>query len=152
MRKSIMIMVATFILINPIFFENANAQVFSFKWGSPGGGDGQFNEPVGIAIDSSGNVYISDHNSRIQKFDMNGTFLLKWGSGGNGDGQFLGPLGIGIDSSNNVYVADWFNNRVQKFDSDGNYLTQWGSTGNNNGEFNNPHDIAVDSRGAFLKQ
>jgi tripartite motif-containing protein 71 len=129
-----------------IILPNVNAQVFSFKWGSLGSGDGQFSMPAEIAIDSSGNVYISDQdNNRIQKFDMNGIFLRTWGTGGNGDGQFSAPQGIGIDSSNNVYVADWGNNRVQKFDSDGNFLAQWGTAGNDNGEFNNPYGIGIDS-------
>ncbi|MBI4378159.1 MAG: SBBP repeat-containing protein [Nitrospinae bacterium] len=40
-----------------------------FKMGSSGTGDGQFNHPVGIAVDSSGNVYVADeYNHRIQKF------------------------------------------------------------------------------------
>ena len=43
---------------------------FLTKWGSFGSGDGQFNEPDGVAIDASGNVYVADTgNNRIQKFD-----------------------------------------------------------------------------------
>jgi hypothetical protein len=51
MKKSIMIMVVASILISPTFFEDAGARVFSFKWWSPVLGDGQFNQPLGIAID-----------------------------------------------------------------------------------------------------
>ena len=37
--------------------------------------------PHGIAIDSSGNVYVADYgNNRIQKFTSNGNFITKWGS------------------------------------------------------------------------
>jgi len=39
------------------------------KWGSRGAGDGQFNDPRGIAVDGEGNVYVGDrNNNRIQKF------------------------------------------------------------------------------------
>ena len=81
MKRSIMIMVAAFVLINPIIGLNAYAQLFSFRWGSQGNGDGQFDRPVDIATDSSGNVYITDqNNNRIQKFDRDGNFLTKWWS------------------------------------------------------------------------
>lgn len=39
------------------------------RWGSTGSGDGQFNDPEGVAADGSGNVYVADYiNNRIQKF------------------------------------------------------------------------------------
>ncbi|CAN5649309.1 hypothetical protein BH23THE1_BH23THE1_35430 [soil metagenome] len=42
---------------------------FLTKWGSEGSGDGQFILPTGIAIDSTGNVYVVDYNNhRIQVF------------------------------------------------------------------------------------
>ena len=77
---------------------------FVSKWGSFGSGDGQFSSPQGIAVDSSGNVYVTDtQNNRIQKFDSSDTFLTKWGSFGTGNIQFDSPQGIAIDSSGNVY-------------------------------------------------
>ena len=69
-------------------------------------GDGEFDGPDGIAVDSSGNVYVSDYyNERIQKFDSNGNFITKWGTQGSGNGQFVEPEGVAIDSSGNVYVS-----------------------------------------------
>jgi hypothetical protein len=118
------------------------AKSYSFlkQWGSLGTGDGQFNAPRGIAIDSSGYVYVADTaNSQIKKFDSTGNFIAKWGSQGTGDGQFSVPAGMAIDSSGNVYVNDG-NDRVQKFDSDGTFITKWDF-----GRGDNPSGIAIDS-------
>ena len=90
---------------------------FVTKWGSLGSGDGQFNGPIGLAVDGSGNVFVADTiNNRIQKFDNTGTFVTTWGCLGSGDGQFNGPGGVAVErSSGNVFVAENRNNRIQKF-------------------------------------
>ncbi|RKZ36322.1 MAG: hypothetical protein DRQ49_18120, partial [Gammaproteobacteria bacterium] len=74
-------------------------QIVSLKsWGIQGAGEGEFEMPSGIVIDSQGNIYMTDtDNHRIQKFDSNGNFLLQWGSQGIENGQFNSPQGIAID-------------------------------------------------------
>jgi len=121
---------------------------FITKWGSKGSGDGEFWVLGGVAVNSAGNVYVTDPgNKRIQKFDSNSKFITKWGSNGTGDGQFSVPNGIAVDPSGNVYVTDYNNNRVQKFDSNGKFITKWGSKGSGDGQFLNPRGVAVDSVG-----
>src|SRR5262249_12169883 len=66
---------------------------FVTKWGNAGSGDGEFNSPIGVAVDANGNVFVADwENQRVQKFTNTGAFLAKWGSAGSGDGQFSGGL------------------------------------------------------------
>ncbi len=134
---------------------------FVTKWGSQGTADGQFNYPYGIAVDSSGNVFVSDgNNNRIQKFQLSspcptGTkqivsgicFVTKWGSQGTANGQFEISWGIAIDSSGNVFVVDTGNHRIQKFTNSGTFVTKWGSEGNADGQFSSPVDIDVDTSG-----
>lgn len=116
-----------------------------------GSGDGQFYEVQldnGVAIDGSGNVYISDPgNGRIQKFTGTGTFVTKWGSPGTGDGQFDSPDDVATDAGGNVYVVDRGNSRIQKFTGAGTFITKWGSPGTGNGEFRNPVGLAIDGSG-----
>jgi secreted PhoX family phosphatase len=89
---------------------------FITKWDNSTDGDGQLSNPQGVAIDSSGNVYVADTwNHRIQKFTSSGGFITKWGSLGSSDGQFSNPQGMAVDAQGNVYIADRNNNRIQKF-------------------------------------
>jgi sugar lactone lactonase YvrE len=117
--------------------------LFANKWGSHGNSDGQFEEPTGVGIDSSNNVYVSDMDFQdccnplhhtVQKFMNNGTFITKLG----GNGAFVNPMGIAIDSSGNVYVVDQVHQRITKFTSNGTFIKDWGSGFN-------PTDIAIDS-------
>ena len=118
------------------------------SYGMPGTGDGLFNTPYGIAVDSSGNIYVADSNNhRVQKFDSSGTYLSQFGSFGTGDGQFNLAYGLDIDSLGNIYVTDALNNRIQKFDSNGTYLSQFGSSGTGDGQFATPTDVQIDSLG-----
>jgi N-acetylneuraminic acid mutarotase len=100
-----------------------------------GNGDGQFNQPMGVVLDSLGNIYIADkENHRIQKWDVNGVYVGWIGGGvdgwqtgaapasGNGSGSFHFPMDVAVDSSDQIYVADTWNWRVQKWDSFGNFV------------------------------
>ena len=60
---------------------------FLTTWGSQGSGDGQFDEPGGVAVGADGAVYVADTvNHRIQKFSSDGALLAVWGGQGTGDG------------------------------------------------------------------
>jgi sugar lactone lactonase YvrE len=82
-----------------------------------------FNNPTGLAVDSSGNVYIADtNNHRVRK--VTGTTITT--IAGTGVAGFFGdagpatsaqlsfPTAVAVDSSGNVYIADTGNNRVRK--------------------------------------
>ena len=115
---------------------------FLKKWGSRGTLDGQFLGTAGIAVDTSGNVYVADALSRhIQKFSSDGIFLNKWG-GDAGLGCLALPTDVAVDASGNVYVVDSRYLCVKKYTSDGVFLTMWGSMGD--GLFNFPIGITVD--------
>ncbi len=132
-------------------FSPANAEdppVYVSQFGTFGTSNGQFNSPHGIAIDSSGNIFVVDHkNSRIQKFSSAGTYISQFGSYGTGNGQFNWPVAVAIDRSGNIWVTDYNNHRIQKFSSSGTYISQFGSYGTGNGQLNLPSGIVFDSSG-----
>jgi uncharacterized protein (TIGR03437 family) len=99
--------------------------------GTPGyGGDGgaaasaQLNLPIGVAVDSSGNLYIADFgNSRVREVSASGAITTVAGSGSNGysgDGgqavkaQLNGPQGVAVDAAGDLFIADTENNLIRE--------------------------------------
>ncbi len=83
----------------------------------PGTGDGEFNSPWDLAIDSKKDIYIVDRgNNRVQKFSKDGYFLKKFG-----EANLSNPEHIAIDKYDNIYVID-DKEYVQKFNLEGKYL------------------------------
>ena len=145
--------------------------------GTGGSADGtgsaaSFYNPIGVAVDSSGNVYVTDANSgaiyaginnTIRKITSAGvvtTLAGTTGTQGSMDGtgsaaRFNGPGGVAVDVSGNVYVADYNNNTIRNITSAGVVTTLVGtaiSKGSADGTgssatFYNPQDVAVDVSG-----
>ncbi len=86
-----------------------------------------FNRPTGVALSSSGEIYVSDGygNARIHKFSPDGKLLLSWGEPGPAPGQFRLPHSIWVDKQDRVWLTDRENSRVQIFNSRGEFLEQW---------------------------
>ncbi|MGH2740158.1 MAG: NHL repeat-containing protein [Actinomycetota bacterium] len=130
-----------------IFFANVAAgevQVFSpdgalvTSWGGKGEAEGRFSffdksEPDvnvgGLDIDADGNVYVADAwNSRVQKFDGQGTFLLSWGEPGTMKGEFIRPIDVAVADDGTVFVIDDRGSaRIQQFSPEGEFLQAFGA-------------------------
>jgi len=82
--------------------------------------------------------------ARVQKFDVNGTYLLQIGQYGSGSGQLSTPVGI-IVHNDKVFVAEYSNSRVSVFHLDGQFSHIIGS-----GYVSNPNDVAITSNDQLL--
>jgi hypothetical protein len=121
--------------------------------GIGGGGAGQLDQPYGIAVDRSGDVFVGDcgctgspdfGNNRVDEFSSSGAFTKAWGWGvadgqyqfetctvacqsgwrGSGAGQVNGPFGVAVDGSGRVFVTG--GDRVDEFSSAGAFIEAWG--------------------------
>jgi hypothetical protein len=96
--------------------ERATGEItFLNSWGSTGDKDGEFDNPNGITIGPSGNIYVTDSlNHRIQIFDndVDDTFLSKFGTTGSGDGNFVSPFNLALTPTDDLYVIDLETSRV----------------------------------------
>ena len=86
-----------------------------------------FNRPTGVAITSSGEIYVSDGygNARVHKFSADGKLLLSWGEPGYTPSQFRLPHSVRVDRQSHVWVSDRENSRIQIFNAQGKFLGQW---------------------------
>lgn len=114
--------------------------------GSLGEEPGQFIYPVAVTQDEEENYYICEYgsNDRVQKFSVNGEFLLQFGHFGTAPGEFQRPSGI-VWHNDRVYVADAMNNRVQMFSDTGEFIKVFLSS-DTGGALHYPYDLSLNSK------
>lgn len=125
----------------------------------------RFNAPMGICVNRSGVVYVSDTgNNKIKKVFPGGLVVSIAGSSSSGfvngqgsDAQFSIPWGIACDASGNLYVADYGNNRIRKISDNGIVTTLAGNgdAGSVDGvgteaSFDGPKYLSLDPSGNFM--
>jgi sugar lactone lactonase YvrE len=124
------------------------------------------NLPSGLAVDSKGNLYISDRsNNRVRVVNSKGIIKTIAGNGKDGyhgdnmpalKATLDKPFGLALDKNNNLYIADRGNNRIRKVDGSGLISTVAGDGGfyfiGDNGpayraSIAGPTDVDVDDKG-----
>jgi trimeric autotransporter adhesin len=130
----------------------------------------QLNQPYGLALDSSGNLYIADlGNSRVREVTADGTMQTVAGGGslaatGAGQGgpaavaQLMQPRNVAVDSGGNLYISDFGANQVYRVTSGGilSLVAGTGTAGFSGvgtsallAQLSAPAGLAVDSSGAL---
>ena len=140
--------------------------------GHPGfSGDGspatsaQLNQPHGVAVDATGNLFIGDYgNQRVRKVTPGGVISTVAGNGSrglNGDGgpassaELNDPSGIAVDAAGILFIADYGNRRVRRVVPGGLISTAAGSGGSvlgdggpaTSAQLSTPSGVAVDAAG-----
>ncbi|GAA3282378.1 NHL repeat-containing protein [Streptomyces lavendulae] len=127
-------------------------------------------EPIGVAVDTAGNVYIAEYqNHRVRRLDATtGNITTVAGNGvagymGDGGDATLArlyhPIDVAVDRQGNLFIADQYNHRVRKVDPVSGQITTYAGTGvlGNTGDgspatqarLNYPYGVAADSAGSI---
>ncbi|MFF6946892.1 Teneurin-2, partial [Streptomyces lavendulae] len=97
-------------------------------------------EPMGVAVDAAGNVYIAEfQNHRVRRLDATTrditTVAGNGVAGSTGDGgdatlaHLYHPIDVAVDSQGNLFIADQYNHRVRKVDPVSGKITTYAGTG-----------------------
>lgn len=126
--------------------------------------DARFLGPTGVAVDATGNFYVSDGgNNTVRRITPGGevtTFAGSAAESGSQDGhrtvaRFKFPGGIAVDAAGNIYLADRGNFTIRKISTDGQVTTlagMAGQSGSDDGEgaaarFQDPTGVAISRSG-----
>jgi DNA-binding beta-propeller fold protein YncE len=124
------------------------------------GNTARLDQPYGVCVDASGNIYVADSNNhKIKRISPSGRSQTLAGSGVDGDVcgsdglsvQLSGPAGIAVDKAGVLYVCDSGNHKIKKIWPSGKTVSLAGGTGGgmangqgSNALFSNPTGICVD--------
>ncbi|MDA0832806.1 MAG: hypothetical protein O2955_06945 [Planctomycetota bacterium] len=155
--RSISLSTVAFFCVSTFYAVTASADdpllpdvKFLLTWGSEGTEPGQFNIPIGIAINADDEIFICDHyNNRVQRFDADGKLLAHFNVMNN-------PGGCTIDADGLLYITHFPTSKTSKeptpdrvtiYNQTGEFVREFGSSGSDEGQLNWPGGIIVHPNG-----
>ena len=122
------------------------------EFGTFGEGPGQFKLPNDVAVDSDGNIYVSESggNDRISKFSADCEYLFSFGGPSEEDEGLSRPQSLLVGPDDSLWVADACNHRICHFAADGRLLSSFGQRGSAVGELRFPYGVDMLSDGTLV--
>jgi tripartite motif-containing protein 71 len=122
------------------------------------GGDRQFDDPGGIAVEPNGNLLVADpSNHRVNRYDESGKFVGSFGRHGfdpgatrvTGVGRMNLPEGLAV-SAGKVFVADSRNDRILSFTTTGRSFKRVARRGSTRGRTTSPWGAAINGSTLYV--
>ena len=114
--------------------------VLTGTWAFP---TGILGPPDGLAVDGSGNVFVTDPDrNRVYKLTSAGALNLRWPPG-----QYFRPQDIAVNNLGEVFISEFGRGCVRKFTNSGTLLATIGGAGSGPGQFQWPDGLGLDPDG-----
>ena len=105
-------------------------------------------QPIGVACDEEGKMYVCDYDQNCVKvLSAQGELLYSFGDNDTSH-KLSHPHSICVDSEF-VYVSEWGGHCVSVFTKQGKFITSFGELGRGDRQFNYPSGLAIDSGGVL---
>ena len=128
-------------------FSDTGSYLISFGSASSGAGVCQLEDPVAVAINSSGDIFVAQTSGgsagtgNIVEFNSSFGCMTAF--------SVSSPVDLAISTAGNLYI-DSLNNQVLEYNSSNSLIASWGTTGNGNGQFNFPAGLTIAPNGDIL--
>ena len=114
--------------------------------GNRGRGKGEFTNPQGVVVLSSGRILVCDSNNQcVQVFSPSGALLSRWGIRGRSPGQLQRPTGIAVMKDGNIAVSDYDNKWISVHEPNGKFVSKMGGS-----RLLGPKGVAVAESGEII--
>jgi sugar lactone lactonase YvrE len=130
-------------------FDEYGTYLKQFGSSGTGGGQFSFSGKMGLTVDGSGNIWITDGHFHVQRWAIPGfpVYLTTIGGLGSGNGKFFHPADVATDTKGDIWALDSEQARIQEFNEAGEWLRTAGSSGSGAGMLSSPSALAVDPSG-----
>lgn len=149
----IVLILAVRLFVEPTFtLAEPPAPEFVMEWGAAGDEPGQFHSPIGIALNSKDEVFVTDlNNARVQRFSTDGKYLAEFSvplDAPERKSTILG--GILIDATDLLYLSYMNQHKIAVYRESGELVREWGKKGTGPEELNQPGGMLLTSDGHLL--
>jgi streptogramin lyase len=129
-------------LFEPVLTSAPADWTLALNFSPPGA---NFSGPTGLALDSSGNVWVSvEDNPSVTELNSTGELIGNFNNANTPGANFVYPAVVAVESSGNVWVTNYFGNSVTELNSHGDLIGNFAPAGAN---FSQPGGVALDSSG-----
>jgi len=100
-------------------------------------------QPMGIAVDKAGHIYVTGAGAQILQLGPDGSFIKEWTE----DEEFSNAFAVAATDDESILISDYDRDRIRELDMNGTSRLAFGASGSQTGQFDAPAGLALDQDG-----